>query len=62
MVDAATTGRLHFLHGAAESTGLPAGSYDLVSACLLFHELPASAARDILKEAARLLKPGRQGG
>ncbi len=45
-------------HAAAESTGLPAGSFDLVSTCLVFHELPRSAAREILTEARRLLKPG----
>lgn len=45
-------------HAAAETTGLPDASYDLVSACLVFHELPLSAARDILREARRLLRPG----
>lgn len=45
-------------HAAAEATGLPAASYDLVSACLMFHELPQTAARAILQEARRLLKPG----
>lgn len=45
-------------HAAAESTGLTAGSFDLVSACLMFHELPRSAACKILVEARRLLKPG----
>ena len=47
-----------WVHAGAESTGLPSGSYDLVSACLLFHELPQSAARAILQEARRLLRPG----
>ncbi|MBU6229848.1 MAG: methyltransferase domain-containing protein [Cyanobacteria bacterium REEB459] len=45
-------------HGAAEHTGLPSASYDLVSACLVFHELPQSAARAIIGEARRLLRPG----
>jgi ubiquinone/menaquinone biosynthesis C-methylase UbiE len=45
-------------HAPAESTDLPAASFDLVSACLLFHELPQSAAQQILKEARRLLRPG----
>ncbi|HTL89266.1 MAG TPA: class I SAM-dependent methyltransferase, partial [Leptolyngbya sp.] len=49
---------LHWLHAAAESTNLPAASYDLVSACLLFHELPQTAAIAILQEARRLLRPG----
>jgi ubiquinone/menaquinone biosynthesis C-methylase UbiE len=47
-----------WLHAAAEATGLPDASFDLVSACLLFHELPQSAAIAILKEARRVLRPG----
>ncbi|MEO1069408.1 MAG: class I SAM-dependent methyltransferase [Cyanobacteria bacterium J06638_6] len=45
-------------HAAGEATGLPAAAYDLVSACLVFHELPQSAARAIMQEARRLLRPG----
>jgi ubiquinone/menaquinone biosynthesis C-methylase UbiE len=47
-----------WLHAPAEATGLPDASCDLVSAHLLFHELPQSAAIDILREARRLLRPG----
>jgi SAM-dependent methyltransferase len=47
-----------WVHAAAEATGLPSGSYDLVSASLLFHELPSDAARSIFPEARRLLRPG----
>lgn len=47
-----------WLHAAAEATGLPDASFDLVSAFLIFHELPQSAAIDILREARRLLRPG----
>ncbi|WP_088890587.1 class I SAM-dependent methyltransferase [Leptolyngbya ohadii] len=47
-----------WIHAAAEATGLPDASFDLVSAHLLFHELPQSAAIDILREARRLLRPG----
>jgi len=47
-----------WLHAAAESTGLPDASFDLVSACLLFHELPQRAAVNILNEARRLLRLG----
>ena len=50
--------RIQFRHAAAEETGLPDSSQDLVSACLLFHELPASAAHSIIREAYRVLKPG----
>ncbi|MBW4661456.1 MAG: class I SAM-dependent methyltransferase [Drouetiella hepatica Uher 2000/2452] len=49
---------IHWLHAAAESTGLPDASFDLVSTHLMFHELPQSAAIAILKEARRLLRPG----
>ncbi len=47
-----------WVHGAAEATGLPDASCDLVSACLMFHELPQKAAIAIFKEAYRLLRPG----
>jgi ubiquinone/menaquinone biosynthesis C-methylase UbiE len=49
---------INWVHGAAESTGLSEASYDLVSACLLFHELPQIAAKAIITEARRLLRPG----
>lgn len=47
-----------WVHAAAEATGLPTASFDLVSAHLLFHELPQVAAINILHEARRLLRPG----
>jgi ubiquinone/menaquinone biosynthesis C-methylase UbiE len=47
-----------WLHAAAEATGLPDASFDLVSAHLIFHELPQDAAIAILQEARRLLRPG----
>ncbi|WP_052055459.1 class I SAM-dependent methyltransferase [Myxosarcina sp. GI1] len=49
---------ISWLHAAAESTGLPDASFDLVSACLMFHELPQSAAKAIISEARRLLRSG----
>ncbi|KAL6751927.1 S-adenosyl-L-methionine-dependent methyltransferase [Haematococcus lacustris] len=49
---------LTFLHAAAESTGLPSASQDLVSICLVCHELPQTATRAVFKEAARILRPG----
>lgn len=49
---------VHWVHAAAEATGLPTHFADLVSACLVFHELPTSAARDIVAEAYRLVRPG----
>ena len=45
-------------HAPAEETGLAADSADLVSAFLVFHELPTSAAKAILAEAYRLVRPG----
>ncbi|MFE4107887.1 class I SAM-dependent methyltransferase [Almyronema epifaneia] len=47
-----------WLHAPAESTSLPSASFDLVSTCLMFHELPQSAAIAIIQEARRLLRPG----
>lgn len=52
-------GRLiRFIHAAAEETGLEAESADLVSICLVMHELPLAATRAIIAEAYRLLRPG----
>ncbi|MGD1919047.1 MAG: class I SAM-dependent methyltransferase, partial [Pleurocapsa sp.] len=48
---------INWVHSAAETTGLPDGSFDLVSACLMFHELPTTAAKEIITEARRLLRP-----
>lgn len=49
---------INWKHQAAESTGLPNASFDLVSAFLMFHELPQQATKEILCEARRLLRPG----
>jgi ubiquinone/menaquinone biosynthesis C-methylase UbiE len=54
------TGRkeqLILIHGMGEGTRLPSESVDLVSMCLVCHELPECASRAIFKEAARILKP-----
>ena len=45
-------------HVAAEKTDLPDASFDLVSACLVFHELPQAASQEIFTEARRLLNSG----
>jgi len=50
--------QINWRHAAAESTGLPDASFDLVSAFLMFHELPQKATRQIFREARRLLRPG----
>lgn len=45
-------------HAAAEHTGLAAGCIDLISLQFVCHELPQTATHAVLKEAARLLRPG----
>lgn len=45
-------------HAAAEASGLPSASFDLITLQFVCHELPASATRAVLAEAARLLRPG----
>lgn len=48
---------VQFRHGDAAATGLPDSSFDVVTASLLFHETPPAVAKDILREAFRLLRP-----
>lgn len=49
--------KINWVHGNGENTGLNDSSFDLVSSFLMFHELPQSAAKNIFKEAKRLLRP-----
>jgi ubiquinone/menaquinone biosynthesis C-methylase UbiE len=49
---------LEWVHAAAEATPFRDQSFDLVSTCLMCHELPQHATQAILQEAHRLLKPG----
>lgn len=49
---------INWVHAAAESTGLPDASFNLVSIFLMCHELPQSVARQIFAESRRLLRPG----
>ncbi|MGF1536277.1 MAG: class I SAM-dependent methyltransferase [Elainellaceae cyanobacterium] len=51
---------IEFRHGAAEATGYPDQGFDLVTASLLFHEMPPAIAQQVLKEGFRLLQPGGQ--
>lgn len=46
------------LHAAAEATGLPDASVDLVAIFTLFHETPPKATEDIVREMFRVLEPG----
>ncbi len=48
------------VQAAAEDTGLPDASYDLVTSYILLHELPAEACRAVWREAFRLCRPGGQ--
>ncbi len=50
--------QINWKHAAAEETGLPDASFDLVSAFLMFHELPQQASQEIFREVRRLLRPG----
>jgi len=47
-----------FAQRLAEDTGLEAGSVDVVCAHILFHEVSTPAAKDIIDEAYRILRPG----
>ena len=51
---------IQWLHGKAEATGLHEASFDLVTASLLFHEMPPIVSKSILHECFRLLVPGGQ--
>ena len=49
---------LKWIHRKAENTGLKEESFDLISSCLMFHEVPQKPSLEIFKEAWRLLQPG----
>ncbi len=49
---------MHWVHAAAENTGLPDQSFDFISLCLVAHELPQTITQAIFQEAHRLLTPG----
>lgn len=49
---------INWIHAAAENTYFSPESFDLVSAFLVFHELPQLGAKNILQEASRILKTG----
>ena len=50
--------RIMFSQRLAEATGYAAESFDLVTATMLIHEMPMPVLREVLCEAARLLRPG----
>lgn len=47
-----------WVHALPEATSLPDQSFDLVSAFLLFHEMPQEPTRRIFREVRRLVRPG----
>lgn len=49
---------IQWRHGKAESTNFAEGSFDLVTASLLFHETPTQISKRILQECFRLLRTG----
>ncbi len=51
---------IQWVHGLAEETQYADGEFDLVTASLLFHEMPPTISKAVLQEAYRLLKPGGQ--
>ncbi|MFO1426374.1 MAG: class I SAM-dependent methyltransferase [Steroidobacteraceae bacterium] len=49
---------VEFRQRSAAATGLADNSVDLVLAMILFHELPGDVAEGVVREAARVLRPG----
>jgi ubiquinone/menaquinone biosynthesis C-methylase UbiE len=50
--------RVGLLVGNAEALPAPDASHDAVTSIFMFHELPPKVRRAILRECARVLKPG----
>jgi ubiquinone/menaquinone biosynthesis C-methylase UbiE len=50
--------RVQFLQANAESTGLPQASFDLAVSQIVLHETSPEATTRIIRESARLLRPG----
>lgn len=50
--------RVRYIHADMEHSGLPDGSFDLVSIQFVMHELPGEIITNLVHEAKRLLRPG----
>lgn len=50
--------RIGFIQADAVSSGLPDGSFDLVTSTMLLHEMPEEAVRALIQETGRLTAPG----
>ena len=48
---------IHWRHGLAENTDLPAQFFDGVSLCFVLHEIPPLYLRQVLAELQRITKP-----
>lgn len=49
---------VNFRHALGEDTGFPDDHFDMVYTSIVFHEVSAVAAREILREIFRVLRPG----
>lgn len=49
---------VHFSQLAAESLSFPDNHFDLVTAYILFHEIPLQVTDQVIKEVFRVLRPG----
>jgi ubiquinone/menaquinone biosynthesis C-methylase UbiE len=54
----ADVGRINWIHGYAEDTGLAGGKYDLIAASFIFHELPTVPTTEIVQEMFRITAKG----
>ncbi|MES3038532.1 MAG: class I SAM-dependent methyltransferase, partial [Bdellovibrionota bacterium] len=50
--------KIDFIQANAEDLPFKDDSFDLVYSCFLFHELPLTARKHVIKEGKRVLKPG----
>lgn len=50
--------KVTYMHGCGEDTGLGSNDVDLVSMCLINHELPSDVSKQIFQEAYRVLPSG----
>ncbi len=49
---------IHLAQRLAEDTGFADNSFDVITAYILFHEVPTAEAKKILAEVRRILRPG----
>ncbi|MCS7003179.1 MAG: methyltransferase domain-containing protein, partial [Dehalococcoidia bacterium] len=49
---------IHYSQQNAERTDFPDNYFDVVTSCILFHEVPDDAAMAIIREGYRITKPG----